>query len=330
MSVVSIIVPVYNTGKFLHRCIDSILDQTFTDFELLIIDDGSKDGSELICDEYAEKDTRVRVFHKENGGVSSARNLGLEYASGEWIMFVDSDDWLPLNSLEILISGQEADLIVSGYVLEKKKTMPILPSCNGVQEREEFRDFIIKNYQSPFLAAPWAKLYKRKIIALNNIFFDLKLKVCEDAIFIATYLLYVGSISIIDKVCYVYDEPDDFGRKYAEHLSKDVDRTFYLYDVTRDVYDKLNKHLNVTLVKSDCSIVFGLLENAVLRYKHDKETLSRFCSFVNEPYVIEALKKKNQKYIYGLLWTSKLRMPYVLYWYMKFSHILYGIFTSLR
>ena len=80
---VSIIVPVYNTEKFLHRCIDSILAQTYTDFELLLIDDGSKDSSGAICDEYAAKDARVKVFHKENGGVSSARNLGLDNARGE-------------------------------------------------------------------------------------------------------------------------------------------------------------------------------------------------------------------------------------------------------
>ena len=91
---ISVIVPVYNAEKYLHRCIDSILSQTFTDFELLLIDDGSKDGSGAICDEYAAKDNRVRVFHKENGGVSSARNLGLDNACGEWVTFVDADDYV--------------------------------------------------------------------------------------------------------------------------------------------------------------------------------------------------------------------------------------------
>lgn len=328
MSAISIIIPVYNTEKFINRCIDSILAQTFTNFELLIIDDGSKDGSGRICDGYAANDIRVRVFHKENGGVSSARNLGLEYARNEWIMFVDSDDWLPQNSLEILIQGQEADLIVSGYVLEKEKTKPIVPSCNGIQKGEGLHNFIIKNYQSTFLTAPWAKLYRREIIVLNAISFDLQLKVCEDAIFIATYLLYVDSICIVDKACYVYDTPADFGEKYTGLLAKDMDRTFYLYDVTRKAYDKLNKHLNVTSIKSDCSIIFGLLENAVLRYNHNKEALTRFCLFVNDTYVAEALKKKQQNYIYGLLWISKLRIPYVLYWYMKFAHALHSIVTS--
>ena len=104
LNAISVIVPVYNTEKYLHRCVDSILAQTFTDFELLLIDDGSTDSSGAICDEYAQKDSRVRVFHKENGGVSSARNLGLDKAKGKWVTFVDSDDWIKesfLNKLYI-------------------------------------------------------------------------------------------------------------------------------------------------------------------------------------------------------------------------------------
>ena len=94
MSKISIIVPVYNTEKYLRCCIDSILVQTFADFELLLINDGSTDSSGTICEEYALEDRRVRVFHKENGGVSSARNVGLDNARGEWITFVDSDDYI--------------------------------------------------------------------------------------------------------------------------------------------------------------------------------------------------------------------------------------------
>lgn len=100
--VISIIVPVYNVEKYLSQCIDSILAQAFIDFELLLVDDGSTDGSGRICDEYANKDARIQVFHKKNGGVSSARNIGLEHAQGEWITFVDSDDWLDLKYCQIL------------------------------------------------------------------------------------------------------------------------------------------------------------------------------------------------------------------------------------
>lgn len=93
-SMISVIVPVYNVERYLARCIESILSQTYTDFELLLIDDGSKDKSGSICDEYALKDSRIRVFHKPNGGVSSARNVGLDNARGQWVAFCDSDDWL--------------------------------------------------------------------------------------------------------------------------------------------------------------------------------------------------------------------------------------------
>ena len=93
-SLISVIVPVYNSEQTLHRCIDSILGQTYRNFELLLINDGSKDRSGEICDEYARQDSRVKVFHKENGGVSSARNVGLDNARGDWVTFVDSDDWV--------------------------------------------------------------------------------------------------------------------------------------------------------------------------------------------------------------------------------------------
>ena len=118
---ISVIVPVYKAEAYLRRCVDSILAQTFQDFEVLLIDDGSPDRSGEICDEYARKDRRVRVFHKENGGVSSARNVGIEKALGTWIMFVDADDWLCADTISYCSSFfSEADLIRFSYVLYQK------------------------------------------------------------------------------------------------------------------------------------------------------------------------------------------------------------------
>lgn len=111
---ISVIVPVYNTEHYLHCCIDSILSQTFIDFELLLIDDGSKDSSGRICDKYKRKDERIRVFHKDNGGVSSARNLGLDNAKGEYITFLDSDDWIAPQMLDEVYKAamvNEADMV---------------------------------------------------------------------------------------------------------------------------------------------------------------------------------------------------------------------------
>lgn len=108
---ISIIVPVYNVEKYLEECVESVLSQTFTDYELLLIDDGSTDSSGIICDGYATQDSRIRVFHKSNGGVSSARNLGLDNALGEWVCFIDSDD--EIRNLESLcISQSKSDVIL--------------------------------------------------------------------------------------------------------------------------------------------------------------------------------------------------------------------------
>lgn len=114
---VSIIVPVYKAEPYIRKCIDSILSQTFTNFELLLIDDGSPDNCGKICDEYAELDTRVHVFHKENGGVSAARNLGLDHAKGDYVCFIDSDDWIDPDMLETLIGWEQkkqTDLLFFG------------------------------------------------------------------------------------------------------------------------------------------------------------------------------------------------------------------------
>ena len=106
----SVIVPVYKVEKYIHKCVDSILNQTFTDFELILVDDGSPDNCGRICDEYAEKDSRVRVIHKKNGGVSDARNVGVVESKGDYISFVDPDDWIETNALEQIWNKAEANL----------------------------------------------------------------------------------------------------------------------------------------------------------------------------------------------------------------------------
>ena len=118
MSFISIVIPVYNTAQYLPRCIESVLNQSFRDFELLLVDDGSTDGSGDICDRYENKDNRIRVFHKKNGGVSSARNLGIVNAFGEWLLFVDSDDEILPNALQTLVDciSDDVDSVLGGIV----------------------------------------------------------------------------------------------------------------------------------------------------------------------------------------------------------------------
>lgn len=202
---VSIIVPVYNAEKYLNRCIDSILSQTMTDFELLLIDDGSKDNSGRICDEYATKDARVRVFHKPNGGVSSARNLGLDNAKGKWITFVDADDRCSCNYLEHLLSkvDDDTDLIISYAVI-----------CDSTGEKAEvYPEYRVNatNFERLFVdsdmhwhTSPWAKLYRASIIYENSLRFNEMMHIGEDADFLFSFMLITDKIYVSSDTDYYY------------------------------------------------------------------------------------------------------------------------------
>ena len=190
---VSIIVPVYNTEKFLHRCIDSVLAQTYKDFELLLINDGSTDSSGTICDEYAAQDVRVRVFHKENGGVSSARNLGLDNAQGEWITFVDSDDWISKDYLKELAMHSDSDLVIADFVVEGEgQWNEILPV--GQWQGKELSGIIERDVALARFTTPWCKLLKKSLIRHNRFYTELTTQ--EDALFMFRYLCAVHVLRI--------------------------------------------------------------------------------------------------------------------------------------
>ena len=129
MDLISIIVPVYNVEKYIHECVDSIINQTYKNIEIILVDDGSPDNCGKICDEYAKKDNRIKVIHKPNGGLSDARNHGIDVANGEWLMFIDSDDWIEPNMAEKLLHSalnNKADLAISSVILfdEEKEYIP--------------------------------------------------------------------------------------------------------------------------------------------------------------------------------------------------------------
>lgn len=210
---ISVIVPIFNAKEVLPRCIDSILSQTFTDFELLLIDDGSKDNSGKICDEYARKDNRIKVFHKENGGVSSARNLGLDNANGEWISFIDSDDYIDKRFFENFINNLVSDIIIQGYVEEKINDKPIYHNMKSLICENSYKpifDELSSNQNTGYL---WCRLFKNDIIINNNVRFNNKYYIQEDEEFIFHYMLYSKTASIIEGCYYHYFTPN-FKSKY--------------------------------------------------------------------------------------------------------------------
>ena len=193
---ISIIVPVYNVGHYLARCIDSIIHQTFEDFEVLLIDDGSTDKSGNICDEYALKDQRIKVIHKVNGGVSTARNAGLKNASGEYISFVDADDSIHPRFLELLyqtITSYNADIAFCDY---KTRNNTIISDDDSDKPRTEVKeighiDYMYdRNHNNIF-----TKIYRSAI--LENHFFDPLMKYGEDAVFIDSLVYSNRKIKIV-------------------------------------------------------------------------------------------------------------------------------------
>lgn len=213
MCKISVIVPVYNTEQYLPRCLDSILSQSFTDFELLLVDDGSTDGSGAICDTYAEKDSRVRVFHKENGGVSSARNVGLTHAQGDWLYFVDSDDELLPDGLLTLVNciGNDVDVVMGGYekydvnghvveIVGKTGEIIVLKKKESITSL--YHGHALDYY---YLGWMWIRMFRNSIIKCERISFDTRLRIKEDTLFTMQYLCRSNGVTrFVNKPVYKY------------------------------------------------------------------------------------------------------------------------------
>lgn len=226
----SIIVPVYNVEKYLHECVKSVLEQTFCDFELILVDDGSSDSCPQICDQYVEADSRVRVIHKQNGGLSSARNAGLDAAVGEYVLFLDSDDyWCTTNVLEI-INRYITDFQSEVYIFGMKKYFQNkhMYSTYQVPEFDEgtssdaqiIRLLMKKNY---FVACACDKVVKRTVIENNNMRFTIG-QMSEDIEWCTKMLLYTKSIQIIPECFYIYRQENmnsitaNISKKNLEHI----------------------------------------------------------------------------------------------------------------
>ena len=218
MPKVSIIVPVYKVEKYIHRCAESILAQTFTDFELILVDDGSPDNSGIICDEYAQKDHRVTVIHQENCGVSAARNAGLLLATGDFVSFCDADDELAENALEVLLAEMEkshSQMVVGGF-----KHVKVNSSQNSVQTETSLHrtyghislddpEQMIAFWKDNNMLSACAKLYLGDVIRSNMLSFRTNLIVLEDYAFVIDYLSCIHAISMIPDVVYIRNSSAD-------------------------------------------------------------------------------------------------------------------------
>jgi glycosyltransferase involved in cell wall biosynthesis len=292
---VSIIVPVYKAEKYLNVCVNSIIQQTYKNFECILIDDGSPDNSGILCDQYATSDNRFKVIHKSNGGVSSARNAGLDIASGDWITFIDSDDWVDseyINEFVKALGG--ADLVVQGYRrLFSAKKMRVFSPSDWIATGNEITKKIAEVYTAinpTIFRTCWAKIYKRAIIDNHQLRYKELTNDGEDFLFILNYLLYVNQIKAIASVGYnymtyqstltktVFDiESYAAWQKDIIDATIEVDSKYGHYEVFADyiVADRLQIVINVCYLKNDLpqrirlktlSMVISLLTSKRLPY----------------------------------------------------------------
>ena len=206
---VSIIVPVYNAEKSLARCVDSILNQEFRDFELILMDDGSKDRSGEICDGYARADARVVVVHKENTGVSDTRNQAIARARGTFLQFVDSDDWLTADATKLMVRAAEetgCDMVIADFyrVVGEMVSQKGDIDADQVIGREAFVGFMMENPADYYYGVLWNKLYRTALIRDNGVLCREELNWSEDFLFNLEYIRYAHRFCAVDTPVYYY------------------------------------------------------------------------------------------------------------------------------
>ena len=315
---ISVIVPVYNAEKFLRRCIDSILAQTLECFELLLIDDGSTDSSGLICDEYAILDKRVRVFHKENGGVSSARNLALDNALGEWVTFIDSDDYVSSTYIQDLYSqiNDNIELVISFSVSVFRNKYSRMTYGDNLIDQQNF-ELLFTEYDLDWRTSPWAKLYKKSIIEFNNLRFNTALPIAEDLLFLYEYILHIRYIRVKGVSNYFYSA------EVEGSLTKRVNSPEVEYECYKNVIRIVDE---VICAKGISSI------DVIARLMRLKRTYAM--RVINSLYLSKLSRKARLSYLKqidtSLLSTNasmtlKEKMSSVL-----ISYKLYSVYDSLR
>lgn len=299
MPKVSIIVPVYKAEKYLHRCVDSILSQSFINWELILVDDGSPDRSGAICDEYAQKDDRIRVIHKENGGVSSARNVALGRIIGKWLTFVDSDDCLYPNALQRWVEVAEQnnlDLIQCHFNREYKEGQ-VEGEATEVLTAAQYADS--ENY----LTCVCGTLFKSSIVKEHSLHFDEKVRLGEDQIFLLSHMQHCKRIQRIGDVLYFYrdneqsavNNPKPEYEMTSVRAFKELKRT---NPIAKKRCDAMFMYYFIPLVISSntpASVIKDLYKDVNLEYLSPRaqmvDKLAFYLMKVNVPLAVVALRK---------------------------------------
>lgn len=238
---VSIIVPIYNAEQYLRRCVDSILNQEYTDFELLLVNDGSTDASGDICEEYGDQDPRVIVIQKENTGVSDSRNRALDRAQGKYLQFLDSDDWITPDATRLFVRAAEeygCDMVISDFyrvVGERLSTKGDIEE-EGVLTREEFAAHMMENPADFYYGVLWNKLYRRDIVEEHNLRMDTDINWCEDFMFNLEYIRYAKVFYALHAPIYYYVKRKGSLASQGINISKTVKMKLNVFEYYNNFY----------------------------------------------------------------------------------------------
>ena len=238
---VSIIVPVYNAKNYLQRCIDSILHQEYTDYELFLVDDGSTDGSGDICDAYAAADARITVIHKENTGVSDSRNLAISQARGTYLQFLDSDDWITPDATKLFVRAaaeHDCDLVIADFyrVVGERVSHKGDIEEDGVLTREEFAAHMMENPADFYYGVLWNKLYRRDLVEKYHLHMDVSVSWCEDFLFNLEYILHANVFYALQAPVYYYVKTKGSLASQGLSITKTVKMKFMVFEYYNEFY----------------------------------------------------------------------------------------------
>lgn len=238
---VSIIVPIYNAEQYLRRCVDSILNQEYTDFELLLVNDGSTDASGDICEEYGDRDSRVIVIQKENTGVSDSRNRALDRARGKYLQFLDSDDWITPDATRLFVRAAEeygCDMVISDFyrVVGERLSPKGDIEEEGVLTREEFAAHMMENPADFYYGVLWNKLYRRDIVEEHNLRMDTDISWCEDFMFNLEYIRYAKVFYALHAPIYYYVKRKGSLASQGINISKTVKMKLNVFEYYNNFY----------------------------------------------------------------------------------------------